>query len=237
MSGHDVHDLVVVGDLRAARGFFDGATAVDAVIDAHFDNATNTWAVTTADGRRLTGRVLIDATASDDDTVAAHGVPNHFRIPGPHTRRQARYVAGCLDALRRGGSTRIEARSRVRVHRLLPTRGASRFYLTGPVAGEEFYDGPATAVHDGADFPARVRLTGHLDPIDGQYHWQGTLYADIPGQRVTGSRVTIRIGTHSAGARISEQTPWGTLAVIGAAGYPPFALADTAISLPGAAVD
>jgi hypothetical protein len=98
--------------------------------------------------------------------------------------------------------------------------------------GVEVYDGPALLTYDGRDYQSRVRLTGHLDPIDGQYHWQGMLYADLPGDRVTGSRVDIRIGGHSAGARISQRTPWGTLSVVGVAGYPPFPLNDVEISLP-----
>ncbi len=41
---------------------------------------------------------------------------------------------------------------------------------------EEVYDGPATV--DGRI--SRVRLTGHLDPIDGRYHWQGTVFDMLP---------------------------------------------------------
>ena len=37
------------------------------------------------------------------------------------------------------------------------------------------YDGAATLTLAGACHPVRVRLAGHLDPIDGQYHWQGTV--------------------------------------------------------------
>lgn len=86
------------------------------------------------------------------------------------------------------------------------------------------YDGAVVLTHNGQQHPARVRLIGHLNPIDGQYHWQGTLYADLAGDRVTGSRVDIRIGEHTASARISERTPWGTYSVVGDAGYPPFPL-------------
>ncbi|HTM84160.1 MAG TPA: DUF4873 domain-containing protein, partial [Mycobacterium sp.] len=56
--------------------------------------------------------------------------------------------------------------------------------------------------------------------------------SDLPGKRVTGSRVNIRIGAHTAAARISERTPWGTLTVVGAGGYPPFPLATVELSLP-----
>jgi hypothetical protein len=225
--------LVVIGDPAPTHGRLSSYTVAPAAAATRFDNDTDTWTVTTTEGRALTGRVVVNTAAGDDDVVAVHGIPNYFRIPGPHTARQAGYVARLLNGLCRSGSTRIEARSRVRVHRLLPTRGLSRFYLSGAVRGnDEVYDGPAVLTHKGQDYQTRVRLTGHFDPVDGQYHWQGMLYVTLPGQRVTGSRVSVRIGEHTAKARISEQTPWGTLAVVGAAGYPPFPLADTELSLP-----
>jgi hypothetical protein len=216
--------VIVVGDPERTHGHFGGCIVLHTAATTRFDNGTDTWTVTIDDGQTLTARVLVDTHPGDDGVVAVHGIPNHFRIPGPHTERQARYVAGCVDALHRSGSTRIEARSRVRVHRLLPTRRLSRFYLTGPVGvHDEAYDGPATLTYGGQDYQARVRLTGHFEPIDGQYHWRGMLYADLPGETVTGSRVSIRIGEHTAAARISERTPWGTLSVVGT-GYPPFPL-------------
>lgn len=224
MSDTDGYRTVVIGDPHRAHGSIHPDAVISDPSATRFDNSADTWTVTTAEGRTLAARILVDTTPRDDAVIAVHGLPNLFRIPGPQTQRQARYVAGCLAALDRTGSTRIEARSTVRVRRLLPTRGLSRFYLTGSAAREEVYDGPAVVTHDGRDHPARVRLAGHLDPIDGQYHWQGTLYADLTGPRVSGSRVNIRIGTHEAPARVSEQTPWGTLAVHGAGGYPPFPL-------------
>lgn len=227
-----VLDVIVLGDPARAQGLHY-ESVVDATAATRFDSRTDTWTVTTADGATLTARVLVDAVASDNGLVAAHSIPNRFRIPGPHTRRQARYVARLITALQRSGASRIEARARVRVHRLLPTRGIGRFYLTGSVGvDDEIYDGPAVLTHNGHDHASRVRLTGHFDPIDGQYHWQGMLYADLPGSNITGSQVSIRIGEHAAEGRIAERTPWGTLTVIGAAGYPPFPLEDVEIVMP-----
>ncbi len=228
-------DVIVIGDPARTHDHLSRYRMTQTAPPAtkHFDNATDTWTVTTGDGRALTGRLIVDTTERDNETVAGHGVPNYFRIPGPHTERQARYVAGCIDGMHAGGATRIEARSRIRVRKLLPTRGLSRFHLTGTVADDdELYDGPAVLTYKDRDYQARVLLTGHFDPIDGQYHWQGMLYAELPDARVTGARVGIRVGEHTAAARISEQTPWGSLAVIGAAGYPPFALDDVEISAP-----
>jgi hypothetical protein len=229
VSDDGVIGVIVIGDPSRTHGHLSHYAVAQSAAARQFDNSHDIWTVSTADGQRLTGRLLIDATPSDNDVVAVHGIPNCFRIPGPHTERQSRYVADCIDALHRGGATRIEARSRVRVHRLLPTRRLSRFHLTGSVGPDlentAIYDGPAVVTYDDQDYQTRVRLTGLVEPFDGHYHWQGILYADLPGNRVTGSRVGIRIGEHTAAARVSERTPWGTLSVIGAAGYPPFPLA------------
>ena len=43
------------------------------------------------------------------------------------------------------------------------------------------YDGPATVQIGDDDRDVRVRLTGHLDPIDGHYHWQGTIFDTLDG--------------------------------------------------------
>ncbi|WP_024443721.1 DUF4873 domain-containing protein [Mycobacterium sp. UM_WGJ] len=238
MSRNGVIDVVVLGDPAPLHGLIDGVRVVDAAnVTTRFDSGTDTWTVTTSDGEKLSARALIGTAASTDDAVARHGVPNRFQIPGPHTRRQARYVARLIDALRRSGASRIESRSpRLRVRPLLPTRGISRFYLTGcggvDLENAETYDGPAILTHNGEDYPTQVRLTGHFDPVDGQYHWQGMLFNDLPGASVTGSKVSIRIGEHTAEGRVAERTPWGTLTVVGAAGYPPYPLADVEVAMP-----
>jgi hypothetical protein len=234
VSRNGILDVVVLGDPAPLHGLLDGARVVDTASTSRFNSADDTWTVATSDGETLTARVIIDATAAPDDVVAAHGTPNRFRVPGPHTRRQARYVARLVEGLQRSGASRIEARSaRVRVHPLLPTRGLARFYLTGSAGVcDETYDGPALLTHNGQDYPTRVLLAGHFDPIDGQYHWQGMFFTDLPGANVTGSKVSIRIGEHTADGRVAERTPWGTLTVIGAAGYPPFPLEDVEIAMP-----
>lgn len=237
MSRSGILDVVVLGDPARLHGLLEGARIVDPAATTRFNSADDTWTVAVTDGETLTARVIVDATASREDVVAAHGRPNRFRIPGPHTHRQARYVARLLDGLQRSGASRIEARpARVRLHPLLPARGLSRFYLTGSggrdLEDAEIYDGPAVLTHNGEQYPTRVRLAGHLDPIDGRYHWQGMFFAELPGANATGSRVSIRIGEHTADGRVTERTPWGTLTVTGAAGYPPFPLEDVEVATP-----
>jgi hypothetical protein len=75
----------------------------------------------------------------------------------------------------------------------------------------------------GSDILTRVRLTGHLDAIDGRYHWQGTVFEALPdAARGRSAGVTLTIEDRTAAARIVEQTPWGTHMIAGV-GDPPFA--------------
>ncbi|OBB86266.1 DUF4873 domain-containing protein [Mycobacterium colombiense] len=171
--------------------------------------------------------------------VAIRGFPNYFFVAGPDPDAQARYVAECLKAMGRTASGRIEVRAssqrvfneRAQLRPAEPPSVASAFDLSASApAGEDTYDGAATLEIAGAHHPVRVRLTGHLDPIDGRYHWQGTVFGspsgplagDILKQSRTG---TLTVGERSAPARIVEQTPWGTHSVAGV-GAPPYALSN-----------
>jgi hypothetical protein len=88
------------------------------------------------------------------------------------------------------------------------------------------YDGPAVLDLAGVRTEVRVRLTGHLDPIDGRYHWQGTVFEPLPEDALKqrGSS-TLTIGDRTAAARIVERTPWGTHSIAGV-GAPPYPLGD-----------
>jgi hypothetical protein len=197
----------------------------DSADQARFDHDTETWTVTTADGRRETAAVVIDARRAGDGTVAVHGVPNYFRIPGPDVERQTRLVQRCLDLFERSGAARIEARSRVTATRwsLIPL--ARRFYLSGTTPGEDdLYEGPATVGLPSGDVDVRARLSGHLAAIDGRYHWRGTVTGALPADVLKGARtVTVSTPGHRAQARIVEQTPWGSYTVTGI-DAPPYAL-------------
>jgi hypothetical protein len=82
---------------------------------------------------------------------------------------------------------------------------------------EDVYDGPATV--DGR--PVRVRLTGHLDPIDGRFHWQGTVF-DAPAETPRGA-VSVVIDGNAVTGRCTERTQQGGYQIAGA-GAPPFRL-------------
>lgn len=171
--------------------------------------------------------------------VAIRGFPNYFVITGPDRDAQARYVAECLKVMARTASARIEVRAssqqvfneRAQLRPAEPPPVTSAFDLSASApAGDDTYSGAATLDIGGARHPVRVRLTGHLDPLDGRYHWQGTVFGSASGplpedifkQSRTG---TLTIGQRSAPARIVEQTPWGSHSVAGV-GAPPYALSN-----------
>jgi cation diffusion facilitator CzcD-associated flavoprotein CzcO len=167
--------------------------------------------------------------------VAFHGFPNYFFIAGPDIAAQARYVAECVRLMKHTASTRIEVlrssqqvfNERAHVDPAQPFPVLSAFDLSSGAADDETYDGAATLTIAGTCHPVRVRLTGHLDPIDGHYHWQGTVSSSpaqpLPAEALKARTVTVTVGERSAAARIIEQTPWGTHSVAGV-GAPPYTL-------------
>ena len=110
---------------------------------------------------------------------------------------------------------------------------ASAFDLSSSVGVlDDIYDGPATLTLAEIDRQVRVRLTGHIDPIDGQYHWQGTVFDQLPADLIAKSRrVGLSVEDRSASARITEATPQGTHSIAGV-GAPPFTLADVDLAVP-----
>ena len=169
--------------------------------------------------------------------VAVHGLPNYFTVSGPEFEAAMRYVVECLQLMK--GHTRIEVRRSTqqvfneRVHLRGPSRRlvASAFDLVSAVGvHEDIYDGAATVTVADICREVRVRIAGHIDPIDGQYHWQGTLFGQLPADVLARVRtVTLVVGERSVSARITEETPQGTHTIAGV-GAPPFALADVEVA-------
>jgi cation diffusion facilitator CzcD-associated flavoprotein CzcO len=174
--------------------------------------------------------------------IAVHGFPNYFFffIAGTDTAAQARDVASCLQ-LMTGAAGRIEVRRSSqqvfseRVHLRRPRRrpAASAFDLSSSgILHDDLYDGEATLTVGDTRRRVHARLTGHLDPIDGQYHWQGTIFDHLPDDVLKHARaVTLAVGVRNAPARITEQTPQGTHSITGV-GAPPFTLDDVELSAP-----
>ncbi|MFZ0905007.1 MAG: DUF4873 domain-containing protein [Mycobacterium sp.] len=168
--------------------------------------------------------------------VALHGFPNYFVVDGPEFEAAMRHVIECLRLMK--GHTRIEVRRssqqvfNERVHLGSSSRRlvASAFDLAWSVGvHDDIYDGPATVTVADICREARVRIAGHIDPIDGRYHWQGTLFGQFPANLLARVRtVTLMVGDRSVSARITEETQQGTYSIAGV-GAPPFALADAEV--------
>ncbi|MGV9709730.1 DUF4873 domain-containing protein [Gordonia sp. NPDC003424] len=91
---------------------------------------------------------------------------------------------------------------------------------------DEVFDGDVILATDDDQIVARARLLGHLDPLDGHYHWAGTVFGPSVRSwkeaRVT--RVSVAVpGGEPAEARLTEITPSGDVRVVGA-GVPPYPL-------------
>lgn len=217
-----------------------------------FDEATHHWEVRTDDGRRVAARIVITTGPHPPGReqlrpylgVAVHGAPNCFLLPARDPDAAVGYIAECLAVMARTADTRIEVRySAQRVFhdrvpedraidwRLARTKIESAFDLSSHVeVADEVYDGPARIDGINGNRPVRVRLSGHLDPIDGRYHWRGTVFGELPGDVVKAALVSLAIGNRTAPARIGERTPWGHS--ITGTGAPPFALTDTQVDVP-----
>jgi hypothetical protein len=160
--------------------------------------------------------------------VALHGFPNYFTFGGPDFGAAMRYIVECLQLM--GRHTRIEVRrssqqvfnERVHLHGPSSARVASVFDVSSSGTDDDVYDGPATLTSAGGSQQVRVRLAGHLNPIDGQYHWQGTILDEVAANLLTTTRtVGLFAGALSSAARITEKTPQGTHSIAGV-GAPPF---------------
>lgn len=171
--------------------------------------------------------------------IAVHGFPNYFLTTGPDMSAiavQIRDIVKCLQTMQRRNSTRIQLRRSSQqvyneraYHAKAPVfKVESAFDLLSSVGiSDEVYDGPATLKLADRCHRVRVRLSGHIDPVDGQYHWQGTIFDSITDEAMKQSRaVQLTIEQRSATARIAEQTPWGTRSVAGV-GTPPFLISPT----------
>jgi len=248
----NVFDAIVIG----GRSVGVSLTKVmilrpDDIVGSEFDEIRHTWTVTTRAGDSHDASVVISYGPAPSPAgmvpylgVAVHGLPNRFFISGPDVRGQQQYVAQCLNAMARTESTRIEVRhSTQRTYTVRYRPGStvdwrrirrkikSAFDLSSRVTVEdEVYDGPAAVHIDDDIHDVRVRLTGHLDPIDGRYHWQGTVFDELPDENPP-QRVRLAVGERIAEARIAERTPWGTYSVVGV-GEPPFALDEVEFTVP-----
>lgn len=169
--------------------------------------------------------------------IAAQGFPNFFILGGPDFQSQLDHVTDCLNLM--AGHTRIELRRssqqlfNERAHLRPPSRPpvATAFDTSSIGARGDVYDGSATLTLAGDSRQVRVRLSGHVDPIDGQYHWQGTVFDQLSDELIHARSLTVTVGERSASARITERTQQGTHSITGV-GAPPFNLPDVELTAP-----
>jgi hypothetical protein len=253
-----VHEIVVVGvdgaEQQLATAGVTGIAVLDGVdlSESVFDESTHTWALPSCRARVI---VTDQIRSGRDDLapylgVAVYGAPNYFMVTGDESAAAARlgYIGECLALMRQSRGTRIEVL--YSSQRTFHMRGADRpdrtdasywqrmakaartaFDVSSHIGVvDEVYDGPATIGVGDDEHLVRVRLSGRLDPIDGRYHWQGTILDALPDG--TGPRpVTVTIGEQTAEARITERTQQGGYSVAGV-GMPPYALDDVEVVVP-----
>ena len=238
----DVDDVAFVNADRIAR------------LNPSFDESTHTW---TLQGEQSRARVLIATDGAVPDGtdrdglglapylgVAVHGVPNYFLITGPDVAAQKSYIAKCLQVMADTHATRIEVRHSTQRYfaehersgqirwRRVARHIRRAFDISSDTAVEDdVYDGDATVHIDDASCLAHVRLTGHFEPIDGHYHWQGTILGQLPGTDKLPQPATVTVGNRSATGRITERTSQGGYSVVGV-GVPPFALDAVEVAFP-----
>lgn len=241
--------------LRAAG--VTGIAVMDRGFDlsgATFDEANHTWTLPTCRARIL---ITDQPRSGREDVVrylgvAMNGVPNYFTIVGDDdeavTDARLGYIADCLELMRRTDSTRIEVL--FSTQRMFHNRRANKpdpadssywqrmvelapssYDLSSQIGvTDEVYDGAATLLAGDAEHAVRVRLSGHFDPIDGRYHWQGTILDHLP-DGIQSQPVSLTIGDSTAQCRITERTQQGGYAVSGA-GVPPYPLDDVEVVVP-----
>lgn len=252
----EVHDVAVVGvaEERLLRAGVTDIAVLDGVglASADFDEATHTWALPTCRARVV---VTNQIRSGREDLapylgVAVHGVPNYFMVSGAGAAADAQldYIAGCLGLMKRTTSSRIEVlyssqrmfamggadrsnRTDAAFWRRAATLAPTAFDLSSHIGvDDEVYDGQATLRVADRERSVRVRLSGHIDPIDGRYHWQGTILGPQP-EGIRPGAVTLTIGEQTADCRITERTQQGGYSVAGV-GMPPYTLDDVEVVVP-----
>lgn len=96
-----------------------------------------------------------------------------------------------------------------------------------PDHDDDGYSGPATLHVDAGALDVEVVLGGHLEPLDGLFHWYGRIVrsdAVDDAKRAGATTTSLSIGDRPpAPARLAEHDAWGNLRITGT-GAPPFAL-------------
>ena len=96
------------------------------------------------------------------------------------------------------------------------------------------YDGEARLTVGDQTIEVTVHLDGHLEPLDGRFHWYGRIErsAAVAAAKDAGATIgTLAIdGCMPAGLRLAEYDPWGHVQVKGT-GAPPYPMDPVEIDL------
>jgi hypothetical protein len=108
-----------------------------------------------------------------------------------------------------------------------------------PPEEETGYDGQATLLVGEQALDVMVHLDGHLEPLDGSFHWYGRIertaaVAAVKDAGATTGSLVIAEGA-PAELRLAEYDPWGHVQVSGT-GLPPYPMELVEIDLPVGAV-
>lgn len=102
-----------------------------------------------------------------------------------------------------------------------------------PEHEDDGHHGSARLFVGDEEVDVEVTLTGHLEPLDGKYHWYGriTQHAAVDAAKRAGATdVELSIGDGPrAPARLAEHDAWGNMRITGA-GTPPFELAEVEVT-------
>ena len=94
-----------------------------------------------------------------------------------------------------------------------------------PEHDDDGYEGTAQLHVDDLTIDVEVVLSGHLEPLDGRFHWYGRIVQSdaVDAAKQSGTttvELTISEGAPAAG-RLAEHDAWGNMRITGL-GAPPF---------------
>ncbi|RDB48167.1 DUF4873 domain-containing protein [Tsukamurella tyrosinosolvens] len=246
--------IVVIG--ARVPGIDGAVVAPSDVADLRFRPERDAWTLTTPAGVTdydlvvlagttaaievpvLDPRVAPPGTVGPADAERAYlgmlvdGVPNLILTDGSTLQRDT------LDAWLRWmyteAATRLLARPPVTARWILKGRRApsrpdrDAIDLSNDhVRDEGVYAGEAVLRSGEFEAVSPVRLAGHLEPLDGNYHWYGTVDDMEIGaalKKMPRGSVTVSVGGGEASpAMVTDKTVWGTYRLVGV-GAPPYPL-------------
>ncbi len=254
MNADEQPRVVVVG--TPVRGIDGAVVAPSDVVGLRFHADRDAWSLSTPSGTAdydlvvlsgataaieapaLDPRVAPPATVGPEDAEGAYlgmlvdGVPNLVLTDG--STLQADTLRAWLRWMYTEAATRLQSRPPVterwiRRGRHAPSKpDRDAIDLSNDhVRDEGVFAGEAVFRSGEYEAASPVRLAGHLEPLDGNYHWYGTVDDAEVGaalKKMPRGSVTVSVGGgEAAPAMVTDKTVWGTYRLVGV-GAPPFPL-------------